>query len=128
LLLPCEIAVKSAIPAIKAAMAKELVETYHLTQDHVAEILGVSQSAVSKYTRHVRGHVLKTDDIEELKPLVTRTVSLLVSEDPKRAEFLKLFCQMCKIIRRKGLMCKFCQKTDPEIEEECDFCLDYSLL
>jgi len=129
LILPCEIAVKSAIPAIKAAMAKELVETYQLNQNQVAEILGISQSAVSKYTRQVRGYVLKIDNIEELQPLINRTVNLLVNEDPKRAEFLKLFCQMCTMIRKKGLMCQFCQKADPKIEkEQCGFCVDYSPL
>ena len=127
LILPCEIAVKSAIPAIKAAMAKELVETYQLNQNQVAEILGISQSAVSKYTRHVRGHVLKIDNIEELQPLINRAVNLLANQDPKRTEFLNLFCQMCRIIRKKGLMCQFCQKADPKIEkEECGFCLDYA--
>jgi predicted transcriptional regulator len=126
LILPCEIAVKSAIPAIRAAMAKKLVETHQLKQNQVAEILGISQSAVSKYTRQVRGHVLKIENIEELQPLIDRTVNLLVNEDPKRAEFLKLFCQMCTMIRSKGLMCPFCQKADSKIEkEQCNFCLDY---
>ena len=126
LILPCEIAVKSVIPAIRATLAKELVETYGLKQDQVAEILGVSQSAVSKYTRHVRGHVIKIDKTEGLQPHMNNMLKLLVNGSSKRTEFLGLFCQMCTVIRKNGLMCPFCQKTDPKIKlEDCNFCLIY---
>jgi len=124
LLIPCEIAVKSVIPAIKAAIAKELVEKYSLKQNQVAEALGISQSAVSKYTRRVRGHVIEIGDIEEIQPLINNMINLFINGNPKRAEFLSLFCQTCMTIRKKVLMCQFCQKTDPKIEiEECGFCL-----
>lgn len=129
LILPCEIAVKSVIPAIKATLSKELVETYGLKQDQVAEILGISQSAVSKYTRQVRGHVIKIDNIEEIQPLINRMTNILVNGPPKRIDFLKLFCQTCANVRKKGLMCQFCQKTEPTIMmEKCEFCLTYNSL
>lgn len=123
LILPCEIAVKSVTPAIRATLAKELVETYGLKQDQAAEILGISQSAVSKYTRQVRGHLIEIGNIGEIKPLITDMIKLLVNGNPKRTEFLGLFCQTCKTIREKGLMCQFCQKTDPMITiDVCYFC------
>jgi predicted transcriptional regulator len=125
LILPCEIAVKSVIPAIKAVIAKELVETHSLKQIQVAEILGISQSAVSKYTKQVRGHVIEIDNIKEIQPLINSMITLLTDGPPKRAEFLNLFCQTCATIRKKGLMCQFCTKTDPRIKtEECSFCLN----
>jgi len=127
LIIPCEIAVKSVLPAVKAFMAKKLVEKYGLNQDKVAEILGISQSAVSKYKRKVRGYVIKIDDIEEVESLIDKLISLLRSETCQRTEFLKFFCQTCMLIRKKGLMCQFCQKTDPKIKiEECSFCLTYN--
>jgi predicted transcriptional regulator len=129
LILPCEIAVKSVIPAIKAVIAKELVETYSLKQNQVAEILGISQSAVSKYTRRVRGHVIEINNIKEIQPLIKSIITLLMDGPPKRAEFLNLFCQTCVTIRKKGLMCQFCQKTDPKIKiGRCGFCLTYNPL
>lgn len=127
LILPCEIAVKSVIPAIKATIAKELVETHGLKQDQVAEILGVTQSAVSKYTRQVRGHVIKIDNVEGIQPLINTMINLLIDGNQKRNEFLGLFCQICIAIRKNGLMCLFCQKTDPRIKlEDCSFCLTYN--
>ena len=127
LILPCEIAVKSVIPAIRATLAKQLVETHGLKQDQVAEILGLSQSAISKYTRQVRGQVIKIDKTEGLQPHMNNMIKLLVNGSSKRTEFLGLFCQMCITIRKNGLMCPFCQKTDPKIKlEDCDFCVTYN--
>jgi len=126
LIIPCEIAVKSVIPAIKALIAKELVEKHGLKQDEVAELLGISQSAVSKYTRKVRGYVIEVDDIKEVEPLMEKMIGLLVNGTYERTEFLKFFCQTCMTIRKTRKMCPFCQKTDPKIEiEKCSFCLTF---
>lgn len=123
-IIPCEIAVKSVIPAVKALMAQQLVEKHGLKQDQVAKILGISQSAVSKYTCKVRGYVIKIDDIDEIQPLMDKMIALLVNEAHDRNSFLLIFCQTCIAIRRTNLMCSFCQKTEPAIKaSECDFCL-----
>ena len=123
LILPCEVAVRSVIPAVRALIAKELMEEQGLKQDQVAEILGISQSAVSKYSRKVRGHVIKVDDIEEIRPFIDGMVILLSDRTRQSAELLQLFCQACVAIRKTSLMCTFCQKSDPKIKlEECRFC------
>jgi predicted transcriptional regulator len=125
LIIPCEIAVKSVIPAVKALIAKQLVEKHGLKQEKVAEILGISQSAVSKYTRKVRGCAIKIDGIEEIESLIEKMVGLLENETYQRREFLKTFCQTCITIRKTGIMCQFCQETEQKITiEECGFCLN----
>jgi len=124
LIIPCEIASKAVVPAIKAVLAKKLIETHGLRQDNVAEILGISQSAVSKYIRKVRGHIIEVDNIKEIQPTVNKMIELIVNRPRERAEFLKLFCRTCLTIRKKGFMCQFCEKTDPNIKmEKCGFCL-----
>jgi len=55
MLLPCEVAVKSLVPTIRSAAARELTQSYGFKQKDVANLLGVTQTAVNKYTRHVRG-------------------------------------------------------------------------
>ena len=125
MIVPCEIAVKSVIPAVKALIAIQLVEKNGLKQEKVAEILGISQSAVSKYTRKVRGCAIKIDGIEEIEPLIKKMVGLLENENYQRREFLKTFCQTCITIRKTGIMCQFCQKTEQKITmQECGFCLN----
>jgi predicted transcriptional regulator len=122
--MPCEVAVKSVVPAIKALIAQELVEKHGLKQDQVAEILGISQSAVSKYTRKVRGYAIRLDDLEEIQPLVEKMVTLIMNATRERAAFLNFFCQTCMTVRKTGLMCQFCQKSNPTVKiEQCTFCL-----
>jgi len=123
LILPCEVAVRSVIPAVRALVAKEL-EDQGLNQEEVAEILGISQSAVSKYSRKVRGCAIRVDDIEEIRPFIDGMVILLLDGTRQSGELLQLFCQACIAIRKTSLMCTFCQKSDPRIKlEDCRFCM-----
>jgi predicted transcriptional regulator len=124
LILPCEVAVKSVVPAVKALMAQQLVEEHGMNQEQVAEILGMSQSAVSKYSKKVRGHVIEVDGVQEVRPLVASMVVMLVNGEHRRAEFLQLFCETCGTIRKTGMVCRFCKKSDPKIKiEQCCFCM-----
>jgi len=124
LIIPCEIAVKSVIPAVKALMANELVERHGLKQNQVAELLGISQSAVSKYTKKVRGYVIRIDNIEEIQAPIDGMIALVTNGAYQRMDFLRLFCQVCVVVRQKGLMCPFCQKTDEKLRiEGCAICL-----
>jgi uncharacterized protein len=116
--------VKSVIPAIKALMAKELVEKHGMKQNEVAELLGISQSAVSKYTKKTRGYVIRIDHIEEIQVPINSMIALAVNGTYERTDFLRLFCQTCLIIRRKGVICQHCQKTEPKIGmNQCTLCL-----
>jgi len=126
MLLPCEIAAKTIIPSIKATIAAQLTEIHGLKQSEVANLLGITQSAVSKYTTGRRGYILKIEEIDEVKPLIAGITNALTSGKPDRTQLLLKLCQTCTIIREKGLMCEFCQKADPRIKRvECTFCLNY---
>jgi predicted transcriptional regulator len=123
LITPCEVAVKSVVPAVKALMAKELMEKHGFKQGQTAELLGISQSAVSKYTRKVRGYVIRIDNVEEVHVHIDGMVMLITSGEYDRADFLRLFCQACEAIRRKGLMCECCRKALPNLGiGMCDLC------
>jgi len=123
LIVPCEVAVKSVVPAIKALLAQELHQNHNLRQEEIAEILGISQSAVSRYTHGLRGQAIRIDEIEAIHPLILNMVNLLQSQQFQRDEFMQFFCQTCMIVRRSSLMCKLCQRSDPKIKiEECSFC------
>ena len=114
---------KSVVPAIKALMAKKLVEEHELKQDQVAKMLGISQSAVSKYSRNIRGYAVRLDSIEEIYPLLNEMATLAMTKTYKRACFIELFCETCVAIRRKKVMCSLCQKSDSTINiQQCGSC------
>jgi predicted transcriptional regulator len=126
LITPCEIAARSIIPAVKAMLAKELIEKQGLKQNEIAVLLGVSQSAISKYAGNIRGYTAKLDNLDELRtPLNNIMELLLTGATYERTEFRRLFCEACTAIRRTGLMCEYCRRSDPTIEiSECNICLD----
>ncbi len=123
MLLPCEVAVKSLVPAVRSAIAKELTQTYGLKQRAVADLLGVTQTAVSKYTRHVRGAVFKIEEVEEVQPMLKEITFSLANGRISKYELSARFCVVCRILRQNRLMCELCKRSDPSIEvQQCSVC------
>ena len=110
LLLPCEVGVKTVLPAVRGLLARTFVEKHRMKEKQVAELLGLSQSAISRYATKDRGNILTIEDEPEVQKLIDQMTNFLINEPHKKMEILKLFCTTCEMIRKKGLMCQFCQK------------------
>ena len=123
LILPCEVGVKTVLPAVKAVMARSIIEKHGLNEEQTAGLLGLSQSAVSRYVGRERGNLLPIENSTEVLALIDQMVTFLIKEPNNKEEILNLFCQTCTVIREKGLMCSYCQKEMPqEWAENCSFC------
>lgn len=123
LILPCEVGVKTVLPAVKAIMARQIVEKHGLNEQQTAELLGLSQSAVSRYISKDRGNLLEINGSPEILALIEQMVTSIIKYPNNKTEVLTIFCQICTAIREKGLMCPFCQKEMPiEWAENCVFC------
>lgn len=123
MILPCEVGVKTVLPAVKAIMARSILEKHGLNEKQTADLLGLSQSAVSRYVGRERGNLLPIENTTEVVILIDQMVIHLIKEPDNKAAILRLFCQTCQTIREKGLMCKRCQKEMPaEWAEKCLFC------
>jgi predicted transcriptional regulator len=105
-------------------MARTIVEKHGLKEKDTAALLGLSQSAVSRYMNRDRGNnLLEIENTLEVQLLIDQMVTYLVKEPEKKQHIMILFCQTCKIIREKGLMCTLCHKDmAKEWAEECAFC------
>lgn len=122
--MPCEVAVKSLVPAIRALMAKELTQTHKLKQEEAARLLGITQAAVSKYIRQVRGKALDIEEIEEAHAITVGITNLLVKGQISRPELVKRFCLVCRVIRQTGVMCEMCKRSDPDLDITlCRICI-----
>ena len=123
MLTPCEVAVKIALPSIRAMVANELMSKYNLTQVEAAKVLGISQPAVSLYQQKLRGNSISLEGDKEITSLVTKHADFLVNCDPSYVDTLTSFCQICKAIKSKGYLCKIHEAFDPTIDiKKCDFC------
>jgi len=123
LILPCEVGVKTVLPAVKAIMARSIVEKHGLNEKKTADLLGLSQSAVSRYINRERGNLLNIEGTTEVLDLIDQMVTHLIKVPDNKTEILKLFCQTCTTIREKGLMCPACQKEMPQAwADKCRLC------
>jgi len=123
MLVPCEVATKCVLPVVRAMIAKELVTKHALKQVEVAKVLGVSQPAVSLYYREIRGRAIDLENDRAVKILIQKLTASLAEGNLSHKDFIPMFCEICRTIRAKGLMCKLHKAFDPGIDiEECELC------
>jgi len=128
MLMPCEVAVKSVVPSIRAFVATELTQSYNMKQNDVAELLGITQTAVSKYTSHVRGAALKIDQTEEIQFMMKKIAKQLANGKITRQDLVIKFCEVCITVRKAGIMCSLCKRSDPTINvKTCLICKSGSM-
>jgi uncharacterized protein len=122
LIIPCEIASKSVIPALRAMVARELIEEYGMKQEQVANRLGVTQAAISKYRHQVRGEAVELESAPEVQT-ISKDIASMLSKNPEPIAVSQKLCQACTDIRALGLMCETCHKVDPAWDvEHCTIC------
>ncbi len=106
-------------------IARELMEDYGMKQELVAERLGVTQAAVSKYRHQVRGEAVDLEAADEVRQISRDIASTLVG-NPSQIDVSRKFCQACTDIRALGLMCETCRKVDPGWDvEHCTICFGH---
>lgn len=123
MLMPCEIAVKSVIPAVRAYIATELTQTHKMKQTEAAERLGITQTAISKYISHVRGQVISIGQIEEASNLMNQIALDVAHNKISGPHIIPRLCEVCRVVRENGFMCELCKRVDPKISlETCQAC------
>lgn len=121
-MLPSEVEAKTIIPALRSLIAKRLVNTYHLPQQKVAELLGITQAAVSNYIREVRGVSASLEGSEEVQKLVDEIVKAIL-QGVDQVTLMKKFNDAVATIKTKRLMCGLHQKLEPDWDvEKCHIC------
>jgi predicted transcriptional regulator len=109
---PCEKVVREHLPAIKAALARDLVEN-GMTQVQVSKLLGTTEATISHYMKGERGqailgqHIL--DDISNL-------AKTIVEGSLKASQISQEVCGICQKVR---LTCAVC---GAESLSDCTHC------
>lgn len=118
----CEIIVSDVLPAVRVVLTNELSKTYNLSQTEISKKLGMTQPAISQYSRELRGHKTKiirsNEKVMSIIKELAREIAM-TEMDPRRLH--KKFCEICKNIRKEGLICKLHEDACPTMCE-CDIC------
>ncbi len=95
---PCERIVAEILPTIRAKLALTILAEYGLSQIKTAELLGVTQAAVSQYTTGRRGDENVLREFPDIDTEIAKMASRLVKglEDGERETMLCGICRMCQ--------------------------------
>ena len=118
LISPYEIVAKSALPALRAMVARRLQDDYHMTQQQVAKCLGVTQASVSNYTRRTRGMMVNLESDTTVSRAADKIAEELSSKDPDNREALRSMTEVLDYIRFNKLMCILHGDLEPGFQEE----------
>lgn len=89
------------LPALRGALVTFMYAERRMKQVDIARLVGISQSAVSRYINMERGLYRKmVDELPEMRSLLEGAVSKL-----ERGENLSI-CDLCMEMREKGLLDK----------------------
>ena len=122
----CEIVVQDVLPAVRALVAKELMEKYKMTQTDVAKKLGVTQAAVSQYSRHLRGYKVKAlVKDNSVKKEIEKLAKSVASGEMDAIIAMKELCLICSLIRKRKIICNI-HKNSSACLENCTLCMEKS--
>jgi len=124
---PYEIVSKSALPALRAMVARRLQEDYHMTQQQAASVLGITQASVSNYARKTRGVMVNLETEPKVVEAADRIALVLSRKDPDRREALRSMTDVLDYIRFSHLMCSLHGDLEPGFQLEGCFACDGAL-
>lgn len=123
MLLPDEIASKSVIPAIRAMVVRRLVDRYGMTQQQAAQLLGITQPAVSKYVNNKRGVAIKLEGIAQVDRATNKIAALLVSGRAEQLQIMSKLNEVSVNVRKSRLMCDLHRRLEPGLNlGRCRIC------
>jgi predicted transcriptional regulator len=94
---PCEIIVWNIVPIIRKEFAKNLIVNHGFNQKKVADKLGVTESAVSRYVSGKRGILEITDD--EILDEIRKSSNKIAKENGSIV--IEETCRICRLLKSK---------------------------
>ena len=96
----CESVGKFVVPIFRSLVAKELINTYHLTQVEAAKKLKTTQAAVSQYVnskRAIKGTINSTIYLPRIQTEAKKTAKQLANQETTWDEVTLDFCKLCPL-------------------------------
>jgi predicted fused transcriptional regulator/phosphomethylpyrimidine kinase/predicted transcriptional regulator len=112
-----EVVAEEVLPTLRSMLAEALRERGH-TQSEIADLLGISQSAVSKYVHGDIERTARVRDDEQVRELVERLAAGLTSGELQPVEALVEVETCIRDLERGGVVAELHAETMPELTPE----------
>jgi len=114
---PQEVEVFYILPAIRSELTKEL-KAIGLSQKRIAEILNVTEPAVSQYVSQKRASTI--DLTPKVKEALRKSAKML----SENANIMQEIQKLLKLTLHERITCKKCQDVVPHIKKGCTICFN----
>jgi len=111
------------LPALRYLISKNLA-SYGVTQQKIAEKLGITQAMVSKYLKSDESSLLKFDEKlrKRIDGISTEITNMILRGSTER-EISEYLCRACFNLREGAHLCNLCRDILSR-SEECDICMN----
>ncbi|MBI5803535.1 hypothetical protein HY448_02510 [Candidatus Pacearchaeota archaeon] len=117
--MPQEIEVWYLIPALRREFARIFIEKYNSSQKRAAEILGITEAAISQYLNSKRGNEVKFSKKEMAE------IEKAVGEVMKKSKnVVRAIYDLCIKFREKKVVCDLHKSHDKNIPKNCNVCFE----
>lgn len=121
--LPSEIVVEQVLPTLRVELARELAG-YDLTQQEIADELGVTQAAVSNYLAGDPGTEERIADHPRTSATVERVAEGLATGRMDGYDALAEVLELVRAFEDRGPICELHEEAMPELQGlGCDLCV-----
>lgn len=120
---PCEVVVRSVLPAFRSLVAKNLIEKWNLSQVAVAKKLGTTQASICHYLYSKRGEkmVKQLEASPFVQPLVDEIAEGIATGKISPFDAMQHFCRLCEALRTGDLICNY-HKSYITVPNACNVC------
>ncbi len=96
-----------------------------MTQTDIAESLGITQPAVSKYFSEKRGMAIDFGKREDVKRMAEVVAEGIAAHKLNNIQVTNLIKEICDYVMRSGYMCDLHFEIEPQIREmNCRICME----
>lgn len=112
-----DVVLKNFIPTIRVFVAKQLAKEHNFNQTEIAEMLGITQAAVSKY---LSGNYSSTIKVIEKEPKLIHVSKKIVGKIvyTKKQQKMEDACDVCKNYSGRCLYMHFLTALSEALREE----------
>jgi len=116
-LMPQEIEVWYLIPALRREMARIFIEKYELSQKKAADILGITEAAISQYLNSKRASeiVFSKNELDKIEKSAEKIIK-------DKDSLMKNLYDLCNVLREAKVICELHKNRDKSVSKNCDVC------
>jgi predicted transcriptional regulator len=96
-----------------------------MTQSQIADSLGITQPAVSKYFSEKRGKAIDFDEHDDVKKMAEIIADGIANHQLNDIQVANMIKELCDYVMRSGYMCELHYEIDPQSKAmNCRMCME----